>query len=40
MEAHYALHVSEFCGKGKGTDESIPVHNYTPSFEGKGGVDI
>jgi hypothetical protein len=40
MEAYYALSVSGFPGKGKGKDESIPVHNYAQSYEGIGGVDI
>jgi hypothetical protein len=38
MEAYYALSVSGLSGKGK--DKSFPVHNYTQSYEGIGGVDI
>jgi hypothetical protein len=40
MEPYYALSVFGFSDKGKGKDKSIPVHNYTPSYEGKRGVDI
>jgi hypothetical protein len=40
MEDYYALSVSGLSGKGKGKDKSFPVHNYTQSYEGIGGVDI
>ena len=38
MGAYKAPNVSGFSGKGK--VKSIPVHNYTQSYEGIGGVDI
>jgi hypothetical protein len=41
MEAYTALSVSGLSGRGKGKNKSIPVHNYTQSYEeGIGGVDI
>jgi len=40
MEAYYAHSVYGLTGKGKGKDKSFPVHNYTQSYEDKGGVDI